>query len=142
MRSEPRVLCRHLATLHDKVKAIELLLSAGADVNSMPSGGGPTPLHLAARKPSEAGLALLLRANAQLGGKMAGTGESALHLCAGDAQCCALLLHEGAAIDERDAMGCTPLQHAVTAVSPVVATRALLNAGAEANTIASHSSTA
>ena len=59
----------------------------------------------------------------------------ALHLCAAQPECCALLIGEGALLEERDASGFTPLQHAVCGVAPLLPCRALLQAGARANTV-------
>ena len=53
----------------------------------------------------------------------------ALHLCAAQPECCALLIGEGALLEERDASGFTPLQHAVCGVAPLLPCRALLQAG-------------
>lgn len=125
----------HLAALHGKREAAEQLLLARADPNRTPAGGGPSPLHLAAKRLSPPLIELLLKHSAQLQAKMVPTGETSLHLCATHPACCALLLAEGALIEERDAGGLTPLQHAVWGVAPLLACRQLLQAGARVNTV-------
>ena len=125
----------HLAALHGKREAAEQLLLARADPNRMPAGGGPSPLHLAAKQLSPPLIELLLRHSAQLQAKMVPTGETSLHLCATHPASCALLLAEGALLEERDAGGFTPLQHAVWGVAPLLACRQLLQAGARVNTV-------
>ena len=100
----------HLATLHGKLAAAELLLLAHADPNRMPAGGGPSPLHLAAKLLSPPLIGLLLKHSAHVQAKMAPTGETPLHLCSTERSCCSLLIGEGALLEERDASGFTPLQ--------------------------------
>ena len=100
----------HLATLHGKLAAAELLLLAHADPNRMPAGGGPSPLHLAAKLLSPPLIGLLLKHSAHVQAKMAPTGETPLHLCSTERACCSLLIGEGALLEERDASGFTPLQ--------------------------------
>ena len=100
----------HLATLHGKLAAAELLLLAQADPNRMPAGGGPSPLHLAAKLLSPPLIGLLLKHSAHVQAKMAPTGETPLHLCSTEQACCELLIGEGALLEERDASGFTPLQ--------------------------------
>ena len=107
----------HLATLHGKLAAAELLLLAHADPNRMPAGGGPSPLHLAAKLLSPPLIGLLLKHSAHVQAKMAPTGETPLHLCSTERACCSLLIGEGALLEERDASGFTPLQ----APSPLTA---------------------
>jgi|TARA_B110001469_G_C9618091_1_gene307895 ankyrin repeat protein len=107
----------HLATLHGKLAAAELLLLAHADPNRMPAGGGPSPLHLAAKLLSPPMIGLLLKHSAHVQAKMAPTGETPLHLCSSERACCSLLIGEGALLEERDASGFTPLQ----APSPLTA---------------------
>ena len=110
----------HLATLHGKLEAAELLLQHHADPNRMPAGGGPSPLHLAAKQLSPPLIELLLKRSAQLQAKMAPTGETPLHLCSTQPECCALLIGEGALLEERDASGFTPLQARCSAISHCV----------------------
>mmetsp|Transcript_4539 Transcript_4539/g.15194 ORF Transcript_4539/g.15194 Transcript_4539/m.15194 type:complete len:187 (+) Transcript_4539:99-659(+) len=124
----------HLATLHGHAGAAEALLDASADPNAQPAGGGPAPLHLAAKKGAAPLVELLLSRGAALQARMVPSGETPLHLSAQQPACCELLLSCGADVEERDAAGCTPLQHAVCGVEPLRASKALLAAGASPNT--------
>ena len=117
----------HLATLHGKLAAAELLLLAHADPNRMPAGGGPSPLHLAAKLLSPPLIGLLLKHSAHVQAKMAPTGETPLHLCSTERSCCSLLIGEGALLEERDASGFTPLQ------APAPLTAQLPHTGARRN---------
>ena len=146
----------HLACAHGQCATAAVLLEARADVNkavrstaeSQPppppeavvASAGSTPLHLACRGGDVALCELLLEGGASVAARLASSGEMPLHLSAASGvatapQIATLLLQAGASLEECDAAGFTPLQHAVLSGAPALGLcGVLLEAGARPHT--------
>ena len=115
------------------VKRMQLLMTAGADVNT-PDSKGKTALVAAVQSRNPDAVKLVLEAGAGVDVKNA-IGETVLHIVAAEnyANALPLLLEGGANVNEPDASGQTPLFFAIKKGNIDIA-RKLLEAGADVNT--------
>jgi len=109
------------ATSTGHIRIVELLISAGADVNKA-NRGGRSALHYAASK-GFVDVARVLTANGARVNRKDEVGCSPLHRAASTGQydVCLLLLEEGADVDARDVRRETPLMMAVSTANTSVA---------------------
>ena len=123
------------------MKRMQLLLTAGADVNS-PDSDGRTALIAAIQSRNPEVIKLLLDAGASVQAKNA-CGETALHIAAagGLNNIISILLEKGANVNEPDSSGRTALMSAIVGKN-VNVIQSLLNAGADVNATAANGATA
>ena len=123
----------HWAAQHDDDELVDVLLYAGARVDSGTRIGHYTPLHLAARAAGTTVVEMLLDAGSDPNAATTNSGAAPLHLAAatGDPGVVATLADGGADVNGREgAWGQTPLIFAA-ANNRVVAMDVLLKAGAD-----------
>jgi ankyrin repeat protein len=108
----------HIASGAGCLEVVALLLQLGTNPN-IEDRGGHTPLYYVANEcASETGVdvvGLLVRAGAEVNGCGGATRATALHMAArrGYREIARALLDSGAAVDEKDIKGDTPLQRAI-----------------------------
>ena len=127
----------HWAAARDQAVLVDLLVTAGADLQATTRVGSYTPLHVTGRNGGAAAVKALLAAGADVH-IVTGTGVTALHLAAmgGNAEAVAALLTAGAQVDAREpAHGQTPLMIAA-AQGRTEAVEILLRHGAEVDAVA------
>jgi ankyrin repeat protein len=99
-----------------KIKAVQSLLEAGADISAKYNNSGYTALHIAAQNGHKNVVELLLNEGADINAKDVQNGYTALHHAArfGKANVVELLIAKGADINAKDKQGHTPLYVAVS----------------------------
>ncbi len=119
----------HYLAVENQLRAVILLVEAGAQVNTLNSCGG-TPLSEAASLGYTELVEYLLSQGARL--HIAGQGEPTLHeaVRSGNATVVQLLLAAGAPVDEQNDLKETPLHLAAEEDGRLAALQVLLNAGA------------
>jgi len=127
----------HLAARVDDIECVNLLLTAGANINERDRVGG-TPLHYALDVNSKFSHAVLVKAY-ELGAAVdvnatSNSGKSLLHRASalGNVDFIDILLNNGAEVEAQDELGVTPLQMACM-FGHLEAARTLLGAGANVN---------
>lgn len=123
----------HWAASHDDASLVDMLVSAGARLESTTRNGAYTPLHVASRAGAARAVVALLDAGADPHARTASGGATPLHFAAANGRPAVVsaLLAKGAAVNARDsAFAQTPLMWAAAA-NRLEAARALVAKGAD-----------